>query len=209
MARRRTGYAGTLAGVLVMSGVFATGMGLAQATDLLPDLRPFGFAGTSRPPAGPALKASRPVRLAIPAIGVRAPINPVGLAADGTIATPPLGSLNETGWYDQGPTPGQDGPAIILGHVDSKTRPAVFAKLASLRPGQLIEVTRRDQRVAVFQVDSVEQFSKTNLPTSRLYGDFSRPALRLITCGGRWVGGTTGYADNVVVFATLVTSRRA
>jgi hypothetical protein len=42
-----------------------------------------------------------------------------------------------------------------------------------------------------------------------VYGDFSRPGLRLITCGGEWKGGSIGYADNIIVFASLVGSRAA
>jgi len=198
------GAVGTMAGTLVLAGVFVAGLGVARATDLS-----ILYPTVRSAPAGPALSPSRPVRVAIPSIGVRAPVNPVGLATDGSIATPPLRKLNEAGWYSGGPAPGQDGPAIIVGHVDSTNKPAVFAKLATVRPGALIEVTRRDRRVAVFRVDTVEQFNKGRLPVQRVYADFSRPAIRLITCGGRWMGGETGYADNVIVFASLVTTRTA
>jgi sortase (surface protein transpeptidase) len=148
------------------------------------------------------------VRISIPAIGVRAPVNPVGLAEDGSIATPSLQRKNEAGWYERGPTPGQYGPAIIVGHVDGTKGPAVFHKLGTLRPGQLIEVVRRDRRVAIFQVDEVATYDKASLPTKKIYGDFSRPGLRVITCGGQWVGGDLGYAENVVVFASLVRTRK-
>ena len=120
---------------------------------------------------------------------------------------PDAARAQEAGWYDQGPTPGQYGPAVIVGHVDTTSGPAVFHKLRELRSGDEIEVTRTDRRVAVFEVDSVERFDKGRLPVDEVYGDFSRPSLRLITCGGQWVGGETGYADNVVVFASLVKAR--
>ena len=130
-----------------------------------------------------------------------------GIAADGTIAVPDAARAQEAGWYDQGPTPGQYGPAVIVGHVDTTTGPAVFHDLEELRAGDRIEVTRADRSVAVFEVNSVERYDKDRLPVDEVYGDFSRPNLRLITCGGRWVGGETGYADNVVVFASLVQGR--
>jgi sortase (surface protein transpeptidase) len=116
---------------------------------------------------------------------------------------------NEAGWYRDGPTPGQFGPAVLVGHVDTRTGPAVFKQLGDLRPGARIEIARQDGQVGVFEVNSVEEFHKDHLPPDRVYGDFSRPGLRLITCGGDWVGGNLGYADNIVVFASLVGAHRA
>ncbi|MEU7846688.1 class F sortase [Micromonospora parva] len=182
-------------------------LGVEQVTgmSLLPDRLSAGL----RPPPKkfPVLPASQPISLAIEEIGVQAPVHAVGIAPDGTIAVPDAGRAQEAGWYDQGPTPGQYGPAVIVGHVDTTSGPAVFHKLRELRSGDEIEVTRTDQRVAVFEVNSVEKFDKGRLPVDEVYGDFSRPSLRLITCGGQWVGGETGYADNVVVFASLVKAR--
>jgi sortase (surface protein transpeptidase) len=131
-------------------------------------------------------------------------LEPVGLAADGTIDTPALAKRHTAGWFDQGPTPGEDGPAVIVGHVDTSAGPSVFYKLGKVRPGQRIQVTRRDHRVATFLVDSVQVFNKSQVPADQVYGDFSRPALRVITCGGPWLGGEVGYEDNIIVFATLI-----
>jgi hypothetical protein len=200
-------WTGPLAVALVLLGVFATGAGLGMSTQL-----PWpSWLGGPRPPEGPfpVLQPSPPVRIAIPAIEVLAPVHEVGLAGDGSIAVPPLDRHNEAGWFDRGPTPGQFGPAIIVGHADTRTGPSIFHDLDRLQPGSRIEVTRRDRTVAVFEVTSVERFGKVKLPPDRVYGDYTRPGLRLITCGGRWLGGGAGYADNIVVFAALVSSRRA
>ncbi|MEU7755925.1 class F sortase [Micromonospora sp. NPDC049171] len=182
-------------------------LGVEQVTgmSLLPDRLSAGF----RPPPRkfPVLTASRPTSLAIDKIDVRAPVHEVGIAPDGTIAVPDAARAQEAGWYDQGPTPGQYGPAVIVGHVDTTSGPAVFHQLRELRDGDQIEVSRTDGSVAVFEVNSVEKFDKGRLPVDEVYGDFSRPSLRLITCGGQWVGGETGYSDNVVVFASLVRAR--
>ncbi len=98
---------------------------------------------------------------------------------------------------------------MIVGHVDTRSGPAVFHELSNVRGRRSkIEIRREDQSVAVFEVNSVKRFGKSEIPVDRVYGDFSRPSLRLITCGGRWVGGETGYADNVVVFASLVSARQ-
>ncbi|MEV4756587.1 class F sortase [Micromonospora sp. NPDC049559] len=202
--RRR--WSGPLAVVLVLVGVFATGAGLGRSRDWSLELLGSG----SRPPPRdfPVLEPSRPVRVEIPSIRVKAPVQRVGLADDGSIAVPPLARHNEAGWYERGPTPGQFGPAIIVGHADTRTGPSVFHDLVRLRAGAKIQVARADRSVAIFEVNSVEHFDKAKLPTERVYGDYQRPGLRLITCGGEWVGGSIGYADNVVVFASLVKARK-
>lgn len=207
--RARRWPTGPVALLLVLAGLFAVAAGVGQATDGfgLPRL----FRGPDKPPprAFPVLEPSRPQRLVIPSLKVTVPVYGVGLADDGSIAVPPVQRHHEAGWFERGPTPGQFGPAVIVGHADTRTGPSVFHGLAGLRTGERIEVIRRDLRVAVFEVNSVEQFAKSALPVQRVYGDFSRPALRLITCGGRWTGGQTGYADNIVVFASLVSTHRA
>lgn len=201
---------GPFAGALVLAGVFVTGLGLGRVTDILPSLPALGGRAGAAPRGPiPVLAPSRPIRISVPAIGVKAPVHPVGIAADGSIEVPALHRRNEAGWYNGGPSPGQYGPAVIVGHVDGTRGPAVFHRLSTLRPGHLVEVTRRDRQVAVFRVDAVEQFEKGSLPAQKVYGDFSRPGLRLITCGGRWVGGSLGYAENVVVFASMIRTRKA
>ncbi|SCG62444.1 Sortase family protein [Micromonospora echinaurantiaca] len=207
--RRRPGgrspWSIPLAVVLVLVGVFATGAGLGRSVGPLD----WVAAGGDRPARGESggLKASRPVRLSVPAIKVAAPVEPVGQARDGSIAVPPLSRHHETGWYDRGPTPGEPGWAVIVGHVDTKDGPSVFHDLGQLRAGDTIEVTRADGSVVAFRVDSVERFPKDRLPADRVYRDDGPPGLRLITCGGEFVGGRTGYTDNVIAFASLTTSR--
>ncbi|SCG76355.1 class F sortase [Micromonospora inositola] len=204
----RSRWSAPLAVVLVLIGVFATGAGLGRTAG------PFDWAADpARPAQGDPqpenrLPASRPVSLSVPAIKVSAPVIPVGQARDGSIAVPPLSKHNQTGWYDRGPTPGEPGRAIIVGHVDTKSGRAVFYELGKLKPGDRIEVTRSDRSLVTFKVDTVEHFDKANLPADRVYGDDGPPGLRLITCGGDWLGGRTGYADNVIAFASLVDTRR-
>ncbi|MFB9236851.1 class F sortase [Plantactinospora siamensis] len=204
--RSRRRWFGPAAVVLLLFGVFATGAGLGQAAS-----GPWAWlSGRSKPPprSFPVLAPSRPVRVVVKSIKVAAPVMRVGLAADGSVAVPDLANHNQIGWYDRGPTPGQFGPAIMVGHADTKTGPSVFHDLVRLRPGARIEVTRADRSVALFEVNSVEHFDKGKLPAQRVYGDFTRPQLRLITCGGDWLGGSVGYSDNVVAFASLIGSRR-
>jgi Sortase domain len=200
---------GPLAVLLVLIGIFATGLGVESVTTarVLPT---WLASGSGRAPATQvtALAASQPVGITIPSLNVRAVVNNVGLAPDGTIDVPPLERAQEAGWYDQSRTPGEVGPSVIVGHVDTHAGPAVFHQLSRMKPGDTVEVARTDRTVAVFRVERLERFDKAHLPADQVYGDVSKPNLRLITCGGRWVGGQTGYADNVVVFAHLVQAKR-
>ncbi|MEU2615349.1 class F sortase [Micromonospora sp. NPDC007271] len=202
-ARGRRPWSAPLAVVLVLVGIFATGAGLGRTAGPFDWVDATGSTSGADEPARASQPASRPVTLSVPAIEVTAPIMPVGQAKDGSIDVPPLSQHDQTGWYDRGPVPGEPGRAIIVGHVDTKRGPAVFYRLGELKPGDRIEVTRADRSVVAFTVDTVEYFDKTHLPADRVYGDQGPPGLRLITCGGEWVGGRTGYEDNVIAFASL------
>jgi sortase family protein len=156
---------------------------------------------------GPVLAASAPVELSIPAIGVKSGLLRLGLNPDHTVQVPPLGAVSEAGWYRNSPTPGQLGPAILLGHVDSaQYGPGVFFKLGALRKGDTVSVRRSDHRVAVFRVDAVVRYAKNHFPTLTVYGNTDHAALRLITCGGKFDFSTQNYEDNIVAFASLVSS---
>ncbi|NUS11491.1 MAG: class F sortase [Streptomyces sp.] len=157
----------------------------------------------------PPLPHSNPTRLVIGSIAVNAPFTALHLDSAGNLDAPPAGDKNLVGWYAEGPTPGERGPAIVAGHVDTKTGPAVFLLLRLVKPGQTAEITRADGTVATFTVDSVEQFSKGDFPNQRVYGSVPDPQLRIITCGGSYDRSRRDYTDNVVVFAHLTSSRRA
>lgn len=161
--------------------------------------------GEPSPQADAALGASRPQSISIPAIGVRSQVNPIGLADDGSIAVPQPGPrLDEAAWFENSPTPGQPGPAIIEGHVDSESGPSVFYELGKVKPGQKILVDRADGRRVTFTVDAVRNYLKSKFPTRSVYGakDLSTPALRLITCS-QFDTTTRHHVGNAVVFAHL------
>jgi hypothetical protein len=167
---------------------------------------PRTLASATPPSAGPPrLGPSTPVRLDIPAIGVSTALTPVGLNADGTIEVPPLRSNAPAGWYRFLPTPGEVGPAVILGHVDTaRDGPAVFYRLQELRPGDTVSVHRTDGSTAVFAVRQVTEYPKSAFPTAAVYGAVDYPALRLITCGGSFDQVKRQYRGNVVVYAALL-----
>jgi sortase (surface protein transpeptidase) len=151
----------------------------------------------------PRAEAARPTRVRIPAIGVDARVIALGLNRDGTVQVPR--AFAATGWYRPGPEPGERGPAVIIGHLDSWTGPAVFARLSELRSGNLIRVARADGSHVVFTVDRVEHWPKSDFPTRRVYGRTRGAVLRLVTCSGAFDETSGHYLDNTIVYA----SRRA
>ena len=153
---------------------------------------------TAAAPSAPS-PVTPPVHLQVPAIKVDTPLVPLGLQHDGTVAVPT--NFAEAGWYDEGTLPGDPGPAVMLGHVDSYKGPAVFYRLRELHPGDEVVIGRVDGSTVRFAVDAVRQFPKDSFPTDLVYGDTAAPTLRLITCGGSFDRATRNYLDNVVVFA--------
>ncbi|MFE6051478.1 class F sortase [Kitasatospora sp. NPDC056446] len=159
------------------------------------------------PPGAPPLPASVPTRVRIPSIKVDAPVTGLGLTPARQLATPPMDQRNLTGWYRDGAAPGAAGTSIVIGHADNRSGPAVFYRLGLLRPGDTVEVARKDRHTAVFTVDSVRVFPKRDFPDALVYGGGTgRAELRLITCGGKF-DRKTGYESNTVVFAHLSGSR--
>lgn len=161
-------------------------------------------SGPGEPSIAP-LPAAKPVAINIPAIKISAQVNSVGLNPDHTMEVPRPGPLyDQPAWYRFSPTPGERGPSVITGHVDSKGGPSVFFRLGALKPRQRITITRTDGTTAIFAVDSVASFSKNEFPARAVYGNTDYAALRLITCGGSFDKKTGNYRNNIVVFAHLV-----
>lgn len=162
-----------------------------------------GLAGAVRhaPP-------SPPVALSIDAISVDAPVERVDVDRDGTLVPPSLRQAARVGWYERGPTPGETGNAVIVGHVDTAdSGPAVFYLLGRLKPGDPVIVTRRDGSAVTFAVDGVHLYPKHAFPADLVYGPADRPQLRLVTCGGAFDRATSTYAANTVITATMVSWR--
>jgi Sortase domain len=151
--------------------------------------------GSASPHAG----AADPVRIRIPAIGVDAPVDPLTVDQNGVL--PPPDSNDSTGWWRDGPEPGEPGPAVIVRHVDSTHGPAVFFRLTDLTRGVQIFVDRADGTTAMFATQRIERYDKEAFPTEAVYGDTPDSQLRLITCGGKFDRKGRRYLDNIVVFA--------
>lgn len=152
---------------------------------------------------GYALEAAEPTVLSIPKIKLEATFEePLGLNPDGTAAVPE--SYTKVGWYKHGPTPGELGPAVILGHVDSYEGPAVFFSLGQLEIGDDIYINRSDGSTAHFVVSELERNEQTAFPTAKVYGDLNFAGLRLITCTGTFEKGEQRYTHNLIIYAKLV-----
>ncbi|MEH1168409.1 class F sortase [Micromonospora sp. CPCC 205539] len=154
-------------------------------------------SATAAPPPA-STPQGPPTRVRVPRIGVDSTLTVLGLDRTGVLIPPT--DFDKAGWYGGGPAPGDTGPAVIAGHLDSQRGPAVFARLGELRPGDRVEVWRGGQRVS-FRVTGSLRTRKDRFPTAVVYGPTPGAELRLVTCGGDFDQRRGHYRDNVVVFA--------
>ncbi|MCA2224467.1 class F sortase [Nonomuraea sp. NPDC052129] len=140
-----------------------------------------------------------PESIDIPSIEVEAPLMKLGLSKDGEVELPPYEKPKMAGWYTGSAVPGDKGASVIIGHVDTKTAPAVFFKLRQVRKGEIVKVERSDGKVVKYKVDSVEQVSKDHFPAKRVYIE---DGLKLVTCGGKFDYAKGEYVDNIIVYAS-------
>jgi LPXTG-site transpeptidase (sortase) family protein len=185
--------------LLLLVALAAAGCGMAALPgDPLPPIQT--SAPVERVAKEPRRRVSVPVRVEIPAIGVDTRLIRLGVDAHGALEVPER--FDVAGWWVGGARPGERGPAVITGHVDTKTGPAIFYKLPRLRHGDVVIVHRRDGSRVRFRVTSREHVRKDHFPTAKVYGPTRRPALRLITCSGVFDRSSGHYLDNTVVFAS-------
>ncbi len=148
----------------------------------------------------PAPEAAPPVWVEIPAIAVGADIDPLGLRPNGELDVPT--QFERVGWWAGGVSPGDKGPAVLAGHVDSRRAPAVFFRLRELNAGDEVRVRGADGRTVAYTVERSGNYAKTDFPTAEVYGPTERPTLRLVTCSGRFDRSRRSYDENLVVYAT-------
>jgi hypothetical protein len=152
---------------------------------------PFGRSSAPR-------LAGAPTRLKVPVIGLDTPLEQLQLDPAGALRPP--GTFGRAGWYAAGTAPGDVGPAVLAGHVDSRSGPAVFYRLRELSTGDRIEVMRGGTTLS-FKVTRTAWYPKTKFPTEQVYGPTPDRQLRLITCGGVFDRSLRSYRDNLVVYA--------
>jgi sortase (surface protein transpeptidase) len=192
---------------LVLGGLVAVAVLLALVLPRSTPAAPSASASEVRVPvpvsvvAGSGDEAAAPTRVRVPGIDVDSRLVRLGVDGDGSLVPPKDFAL--AGWFTEGPAPGETGPAVIAGHVDSYRGPAVFYRLSDLEEGDEVLVDRRDGTTARFTVTEVDRYPKDEFPTEQVYGPTPRAELRLITCGGEFDPDARSYRDNVVVSAVL------
>jgi sortase (surface protein transpeptidase) len=155
------------------------------------------------PPPQPAITptVAPPVRIQIPAISLNSPLMELAVNSTDQPSAPP--SYWEPGWYPASPAPGEVGPAIIAGHLDTYTGPAIFWRLSQVQVGDSILISRADGTTITFIVYKVQAVSQQDFPSQEVYGPTPFPELRLLTCAGTWNSAIGKYSQNLVVFARL------
>jgi hypothetical protein len=207
VVRRPAAVVALIIGLLV-AGVGVTGFALeshgrpAAVPSGPPSLVPIPMGKWAAVPPAKVKAVARPVRLIIPAIGVRTRLQHLGIEPNGTLQVP--SSTTVAGWYTGSPRPGEPGGAVIAGHIDSLQGPGVFYRLRLLHPGQRVYVRRADGSLAVFRVTLLRTYPKTGFPTRAVYGPTPDAQLRLITCGGAFDAVTGHYLSNTIAYASLV-----
>lgn len=195
-------------GTLLRRGVLVTAaMALAAATPLVapggdPQPTPVPVSA-SRPVGAMTPRATtHPVHITIAAIGVASTVGELRADRDGELVAPDDARM--AGWLASGVLPGEVGPAVVGGHVDSRNGPGVFFGLHRVQPGDVVEIGRSDGATVRFAVTAVHQFPKERFPTEAVYGPTPEAELRLITCGGAFDRAARHYPDNVVVDAVRI-----
>lgn len=207
--RGRRGLLLLAAAVLAVLTAVALVLSAHQSADVAAP--PVGDTGqlAAAPPAHGSAAASSgmpksdPVSVDVAKIGVHSSLIPLGLNADNTVQVPPLSQPMQAGWYEYGPTPGELGPAVILGHIDGNKDKGVFYDLKKVSPGDVITVARKDGTTARFVVYKTDLVPKDAFQPDAVYGNTAGPELRLITCGGSFDRAAHNYLDNVIVYAKL------
>ena len=166
-----------------------------------PDPQQVASLTTVKPPQPITMSKSTPVELKIPKIDVDTSLVPVGLQSNGTLVPP--SDYHEAGWYTGAPTPGEKGPAVIVGHVDNVQGIGVFWRLRELAPGDEIDVVRADGTTAAFTINAMAQYPQDSFPTQAVYGNVDYAGIRIITCGGVFSNESHHYSDNIVVYGSL------
>lgn len=167
--------------------------------------------GVPLPPAhAPVEAAAAPQSVAVPSLGITAPVVPRGLDASGAVDPPPYHQPSKVGWYERGSTPGAEGVALLVGHVDTESKPAVFYGLSAARPGEKVRVTGAGGLRLEFTIDDIQVFTRERFDPQKVYGprESDRAELRLITCGGTYDKKARTYTANVVVSAYLTGAGR-
>ena len=195
--RRHVPFVLLLGSALLVGGIVATVYGLRQTPASAPQLPIVSKALDVKPP--PTINYSLPNRLEIPKLLVDTHVINVGLTKDGNMSVP--NNVIDAGWYKYGALPGNQGTAVLAGHLDGlRGEPGVFSNLAKLAPGDDILVTESNGQRVSFKVREMKRFAQTEQP-AEVFKSNSGSHLNLITCTGSWDRTEHRFAERLVVFA--------
>lgn len=185
---------------LVLAGL--VGFGFWRSKDHILDLPKTNPEMISQQLETAAAEVTVP-RLIVPKIGLSAYIEEVGLTADGNMDTPKV--VENTGWYKDGPRPGEAGNAVIDGHLNRSpgVKVGIFWYLRDLVAGDDIYVIDAQHQKHHFKVKEVDRYTLADAPLDKIFGASSRKNLNLITCQGAWDKGNQTYAERLVVYSQL------
>lgn len=190
-------------GGLVLLGVLAGGIfGQELRNQPRHSVSPQAYVRQTDAPQQPEVLSPRV--LVIPKINVMAAVEEVGLDDEGKMDVPQ--DVFGVGWYNLGFKPGERGNAVIAGHLDSTTGPAVFYDLDLLETGDKLIVTNSAGRDLTFVVTGKASFAFDQFPLEEVFGANDKNRLNLITCGGIFDRSTKNYSQRLVVYSELIQS---
>ena len=194
-----------LATILLTDAAVVDARHRAVAADLAADLGVGQVMGRPVEVRAVRPRVPRPIALSISRLGISSSLIDLSKTRRGTLEVPK--DYGQAGWYSGSARPGDLGPSVLVGHIDSRNGPGVFYRLGDLRHGDVVRITRADRSVASFRVTRMVQVAKSRFPTQAVYGSTGKAGLRLITCGGQFDRASGHYLSNTIVFASYVGAR--
>jgi sortase (surface protein transpeptidase) len=161
-------------------------------------------ASTQQSTATPTKVAvANPRKIVIPKLNVNATIEPVTVDSHGRMDVP--SNFLNTAWYSPGAKPGERGSAVIDGHVDTpQGTPSVFAKINTLKPGDVIQIISKNDKLYTFTVTKAESYPLKTIPLNKIFDQTTHEKrLNLITCSGTWDAANKIYTSREVVYAKI------
>ena len=197
---------------VILIGIAAVGVAyMAYAVIVYFPARPIAIVMPPEP--APAQKiltkeaVGKPTLLSIPSLRVSARIQEVGLTTAGAMANPQgPNKFRETGWYKDGPRPGQAGSAVIDGHLDNALGfDGVFIHLNRLKAGDTVQIKTDQNELLTFVVLDQQTYDYTHAPNAEIFTRNNGTArLNLITCDGTWIQSIKSYDKRLVVYTELI-----
>ncbi|WP_103355697.1 class F sortase [Amycolatopsis sp. CA-128772] len=193
----------------VVAGTALPAAGAAGVAAPAPPPSPSPVATTSTPPAAPAAQTSstaapppsrqRPGTVRLPGGGTATLVR-MDLGPDGELPIP--ADLGQATWWGAS-LDAASGASVFAGHVNWRGATGPFAELWSARIGAEVTIVDSAGRTWRYRISQLVTVHKSDLPARAdyLFGPSGPHRVVLVTCGGRWVGGSDGYEENRVVIA--------